>query len=189
MLKIIYSIYFVIFSVIFHPKISLSDETINHNELVKRGFFYYKKFTDVPFTGKVKGQINGTLKKGIYVGPYEEYYENGQLKKKGNYVAGFQYVMSDMGFVRMDAYSWQDGLWKTFYSDGKIKYQGTYKKGMAHGYERKYSRDGDLKYDCKFLKNFVDGKCHMYKKFITYENNRRIKGITKINNVFTEKNF
>tara|TARA_B100000676_G_C18040131_1_gene824379 strand:+ start:1472 stop:1885 length:414 start_codon:yes stop_codon:yes gene_type:complete len=137
----------------------------------------------------VKGQINGTLKKGIYVGPYEEYYENGQLKKKGNYVAGFQYVMSDMGFVRMDAYSWQDGLWKTFYSDGKIKYQGTYKKGMAHGYERKYSRDGDLKYDCKFLKNFVDGKCHMYKKFITYENNRRIKGITKINNVFTEKNF
>ena len=34
------------------------------DDLVERNGLYYKKFTDVPFTGKVDGQYNGSIKNG-----------------------------------------------------------------------------------------------------------------------------
>ena len=46
---------------------------------------YYKKFTDVPFTGKVTGGSQGSFKNGKKHGPYVSYYSNGQLMFKGTY--------------------------------------------------------------------------------------------------------
>ena len=45
---------------------------------------YYKKFNDVPFSGKVTRTEQGTLKNGKWEGAYVIYWYNGQLRKKGN---------------------------------------------------------------------------------------------------------
>jgi hypothetical protein len=59
------------------------------DDLVKRDGLYYKKFTDVPFSGEVADQATGGVftngkKEGLWV----EYWENGQLQKKGTYENG-----------------------------------------------------------------------------------------------------
>ena len=45
-------------------------------DLVEREGLFYKKFTDVPFTGKTTGQTQGTYKDGVLDGPYVSYYNN-----------------------------------------------------------------------------------------------------------------
>ena len=65
------------------------------DDLVYRDNLYYKKYTDVPFTGKITGELlfdagcqaafQGSMKNGRKVGSWSEYYENGQLMAKGNY--------------------------------------------------------------------------------------------------------
>ena len=60
------------------------------DDLVKRDGIHYKKFSDVPFTGKITGKRQGTFKKGKWNGPYLSYYKNGQLCDKGTYSNGKQ---------------------------------------------------------------------------------------------------
>jgi hypothetical protein len=53
-------------------------------ELVYTDGIYCKKFTDVPFTGKVnEGWARGAFKNGKREGPWDGYYTNGQLEYKG----------------------------------------------------------------------------------------------------------
>ena len=53
------------------------------DDLVKRDGLYYKKFNDDPYSGKVTGTEQGTLKNGKWEGAYVRYWYNGQLRKKG----------------------------------------------------------------------------------------------------------
>ena len=62
------------------------------DDLVETNGLYYKKFTDVPFTGKVTGQLNGKIKNGKRRGLWKIYYDNGQLRGKGNFKDGKQEV-------------------------------------------------------------------------------------------------
>ena len=62
-------------------------------DLVKTDGLYYKKFTDVPFTGKVIGKdgwnfVDGIFKNGKENGSWSYYYKNGQLFRKGYYKGG-----------------------------------------------------------------------------------------------------
>ena len=72
---------------ILSPNVVLS-ETVKFEDLVITSGLYYKKFTDVPFTGKVTGQTQGTLRNGKWNGSYESYYTDGQLSSKGDYKNG-----------------------------------------------------------------------------------------------------
>ena len=56
-------------------------KSIDSKDLVKRDGLYYEKFTDKPFTGKVTGLKQGKIKKGKIKGKWNEYWENGILKK------------------------------------------------------------------------------------------------------------
>ena len=59
------------------------------NELVERDGLFYKKFTDVPFTGEVTGNYRlGYIKDGKRDGAWVAYWSNGQLRHKGNYKNG-----------------------------------------------------------------------------------------------------
>ena len=49
------------------------------DDLLKREGVYYKKFTDVPFSGTVTGRSQGKLKNGKEEGPWVRYWDNGQL--------------------------------------------------------------------------------------------------------------
>ena len=64
------------------PNVVLS-ETMNSLEI--REGFYYKKFSDVPFSGVTTGNEQGTIKNGIREGAWITYHPNGQLKSKGNF--------------------------------------------------------------------------------------------------------
>jgi hypothetical protein len=67
------------------PSLALG-ETMD--DLVVREGLHYKKFTDVPFTGKVTGKTQGTFKNGRKHGPWVSFYKNGQLWSKGTYKNG-----------------------------------------------------------------------------------------------------
>ena len=53
------------------------------DDLVKRDGIYYKKFSDVPFTGRLEGIVQGEIKNGKEEGVGSVYYKNGQLESKG----------------------------------------------------------------------------------------------------------
>ena len=56
-------------------------------ELVERDGIYYKKFSDIPFTGKIESRKIGTgnYKNGKREGSWVSYWNSGKLKDKGIY--------------------------------------------------------------------------------------------------------
>ena len=63
----------------------------SQGDLVRVGGLWHKKFTDVPFTGKVdEGTARGAYKNGNREGPWVAYYYNRRLWFKGEYKNGKQ---------------------------------------------------------------------------------------------------
>ena len=54
----------------------------SYDDLVYRDGIAYKKFSDVPFSGKVTGPFNGSIKNGKREGVWVCYYGDGQLHYK-----------------------------------------------------------------------------------------------------------
>ena len=71
--------------VLLFPGLALG-ETMD--DLVLREGLYYKKFSLVPFTGKITGRNQGKIKKGNKVGPWVSYHKNGQLYEEGTFKDG-----------------------------------------------------------------------------------------------------
>ena len=94
---------------ILSPNVVLSE---TFNQLESRGGLYYKKFSDVPFSGKVTGHYQGKMKNGRWDGPNVRYWDNGQLEFKGTWKNGKR-----------------DGPWFWYQEDGQLSYKGTYKDG------------------------------------------------------------
>ena len=84
-------------------------------DLVFREGTYYKKFSDVPFTGQVEGKRQGSFKNGKQEGSWVGYHENGQLFSKAYYKNGKK-----------------EGSWVYFDDDGSVwtALTGTYKDGV-----------------------------------------------------------
>jgi antitoxin component YwqK of YwqJK toxin-antitoxin module len=57
-------------------------------DLVERDGLHYVKFTDVPFTGKTTGEVQGTFRNGKKHGLWVAYHDNGQLLVKGTFKNG-----------------------------------------------------------------------------------------------------
>ena len=70
-------------------------------ELMEQDGLYYKKFTNVPFTGNTTGQEQGIFKNGKKEGDWVSYHDNGQL----------------------------DGKWTEWDENGQIKSEKNYKDG------------------------------------------------------------
>ena len=84
-------------------------------ELVERDGIYYKKFSDIPFTGKIESRKIGTgnYKNGKRDGSWIGYYDNGQLMYKGNWKNGKR-----------------EGSWISYWNSGKLKDKGIYKNNI-----------------------------------------------------------
>ena len=106
----------VVFVVLLFPALALGEE-VTMDDLVERDGVYYKKFTDVPFSGKVTGRGLGQIKNGEKEGPWVRYYDDGQLYQKGNYKNG----KKEGPWV---GYSTDGSVWKgltgTFKNDKKV---------------------------------------------------------------------
>ncbi len=75
--------------ILLFPSFALG-ETVKWGDLIVREGLHYKKFTDVPFTGKITGEFQGKLKNGKKEGPWVVYHDNGQLMSKGTYKDGMK---------------------------------------------------------------------------------------------------
>jgi antitoxin component YwqK of YwqJK toxin-antitoxin module len=89
---------------------------VTMDDLVVREGIHYKKFSDVPFTGKTTGKTQGTFRNGKREGPWVSYHRKGQLWEKGTYRDGKR-----------------EGPWVSYHQNGKLQYKGTYKDGKRHG--------------------------------------------------------
>ena len=123
-------------------------KTAKFEDLVWRGNLQTKKYSDVPFTGDVKGQGWGQVQNGKRVGPWIWYHENGQVMYKGAYTDGKQ-----------------DGHWVQYYSSGQLSSQGTYMNGKREGPWVFYASNGQ--------KHLKEDKYHQGSG--TYKNGNKIK--------------
>ena len=67
------------------PSIAMG-ETMD--DLVITSGLYYKKFTEVPFSGKVTGQYQGKIRNGKKEGPWVSYDQKGKAFDVGIYKGG-----------------------------------------------------------------------------------------------------
>ena len=117
----------ILVTIIFLSLLSSSCSTPSEDLLVRDGL-YYKKFSDVPFSGKVTGSFNGSIKNGKAEGEWISHYSDGQLMSTGNYKNGEM-----------------EGEWFTyFWSSGQLMSKGNYKNGKREGAWVDYKRDGSL---------------------------------------------
>ena len=113
---------------ILSPNVVLS-ETVKFEDLVITSGFYYKRFTDVPFTGKITGKEQGKIKNGKKEGRWKIYNRDGRVDKEITFRNG-----KKTGFeVRYK-----------YYSNGQLEYKGDYKNGKWDGPWVHYHQNGQL---------------------------------------------
>ena len=120
------------------------------DDLVERDGLDYEKFTDVPFTGKVTGNPQGSYKNGKRDGAWVGYHETGQLGYKGNY----KDAERDGDWVQYDENGqlWWKGNFKTgkeegawvYYHNGQLATEGNYKNGKKKGFWISYNTNGTV---------------------------------------------
>lgn len=98
------------------PVLVLGGLTQTDDDLVHRDGLYYKKFTDVPFTGFIvrrsgRGLSQGEIKNGKKEGAWVVYYNNGQLSDKGTWKDGKK-----------------EGVWIVYYPKGQLLSKGTFNR-------------------------------------------------------------
>ena len=127
------------------------EEVVTIDDLVEREGIYYKKFTDVPFSGKVTGIEQGTFKNGKKEGPWVSYWENGQLKMKGDYgdrgregpwVSYWENGQLEMKGDYRDR--GREGPWVSYWENGQLEMKGDYKNGKTEGPWVGYNEDGTV---------------------------------------------
>ena len=143
--------------------LALSEEVIDCLDVVKRDGIYYKKFAEVPFTGKTTGYIQGTFRNGKKHGPWVSYHVNGQLSEKGNYKNGKEegpwvHCWEDGQLWAKGTYKngRREGPWVELWEDGQLWEKGTSKNGNKEGPWVHYNRDGTVNEE--YTGTFKNGK-------------------------------
>ena len=120
--------------------------TLDH--LVRRDGLYYKKFTNVPFSGLIRGQQQIKFRKGKLHGPLTVYYRNGQLKCNGFLTT--ETTIKDIK-ENKSTICWssenqnlKQGEWVHYHENGQLGEKGTYKDGKADGPWVYYLDNGQL---------------------------------------------
>ena len=103
-------------------------ETVKLEDLVITDGLYFKKFTQVPFTGKVTGREQGKLKDGKRGGVWIVYDSNGRVSKEVTYENGKK--------VTWVQYK--------YHSNGQLRTKETYKDGKFDGPRVDYNENGQL---------------------------------------------
>ena len=101
--------------------------SLTFDELVHRGGLYYEKFSDEPFSGKVEGKRQGSMKKGKKEGSWVYYHVNGHLFSKGVWKNGRK-----------------DGSWISYHLNGQLWFKGDYNDGKRDGSWIGYNNDGSI---------------------------------------------
>ena len=106
---------------------------LNPNDLVSRDGFFYEKFTDIPFTGTVKGSERGSISDGLRQGLWEFFDDNGNLVSRGNFKDGYE-----------------NGTWEFYWGNGQLKEKGKFVEGKKEGQWIGYWKNGNLEFKGDF---------------------------------------
>lgn len=126
----------------------LDHETIIENYIndVKEGVtvYYHKdgwKKQEIPFV------------KGLEQGIAKEFNEEGDIITITEYKKGF--IVERLKINRKDKYNQKQGRWISFWENGKIHVEGTYKNDKKNGYFKEYSVKGDLISISKYINDII----------------------------------
>ena len=142
------------------------------DDLVERDDLYYKKFTDVPFTGEIyEGLVRGNFKNGRKEGPWIGYHENGQLRYKGEFKNG-EREGPWIGYLKNGQLSYKGvfkndepaGPWIGYLKNGQLSYKGVFKNGEREGTWVGYYGNGQLQYKGEYKNGFREGTWVFFNK-------------------------
>ena len=156
----------------------LLDE-INYKKNKKEGL---SKLYDKNGCIKMESNYIGNVK----LGKEKVFFTSGKIKNNNNYKQdkkhGFCYVYDTVGRIitineytggflrseeqinRFDVDDEKNGIWKEFYENGKIKWEGDFKHGILDGIVREYNKKGGL----KTMKMFIDGELNENAKEVEF---------------------
>jgi len=103
------------------------------DDLVRRDGLYYKKFTNVPFSGLIRGRYQIRFRKGKLHGPFTVYHSNGQLACRGPLTT--RTTIKDIKKNKARICSvWKNlnirqGAWVYYHDNGQLLSKGNYKDG------------------------------------------------------------
>lgn len=130
-------------------------------------------------------QAEYTLKNGLLNGTLKSYYQNGNLKKTGNYINGKENGLfkeyNEDGSINIE-YSMKDGVmngaFKTYYENGQVKKIGSFLNGKGNGNFKEYAENGDLEVTYSKINDEYNGLLTIYEagkvaKKINYKNGAR----------------
>jgi len=115
----------------------LDKETIRENfkNDVKDGYTRYY-YTD----GRLKLEV--PFVKGMEQGYGKEYAPDGTIITLTEYKKGF--IVDRLKINRRDKNNLKQGKWFSFYDNGNIKQEGSYREDLKDGYFKEYTENGDL---------------------------------------------
>lgn len=161
-----------------------SNENISSISFKKKDSIGYKKFNDKGEVTEEKGSdgvrkkyLNGILseimsfKKGIKNGLFEVYDESGNIRVQGNY-------LDDK----------QDGVWKHFDEEKRLKELNTFENGILNGYSELYHHNGIIQKKGSYKNGKKDGEWKYYdiygseKTFIIYKDDKEVHSESVIRN-------
>lgn len=136
-----------------------------HNFYNKNGEYIESRHYS-PFGVLVKdGRYNTNQKKE---GIWTEYYENGNIRSRGNYIDGkkeglWEYFYLDGSLEQRGVYKndLPHDLWTTYCANGNIRKQGTYINGREDGVFTEYTCDGELIKRINFIDGFKNGEFYL----------------------------
>jgi len=138
-------------TILFISLLSSPSWSVTIGDLVEREGIYYQKFTDVPFSGKVTGNPQGSIKNGKWDGAWVRYWDNGQLKSKDNWKNGemtgawvFYYDNGQLYFKGNYKNGKRESAWVSYWDNGQLINKGNYKNGKRNGTWVRYNENGTL---------------------------------------------
>ena len=138
--------------------------SVTMDDLFKRDGLYYKKFTEVPFTGKTDGKSQGSFKNGKREGSWAKYWYNGQLWNEGDYKNGKRegswigyYKNGQLHYKNNYKNNKMEGSWVSFHKNGQLNSKGDFKNGKKEGLWLGYYGNGQLLLKGQFKNGLQEG--------------------------------
>ena len=139
-------------------------ENVTISYLTRKNKHWYKKSSNIPYTGNVLGKENGYFLNGKRNGLWVFYSKSKRLQSKGYYEGGLR-----------------NGVWEFYYENGKLKSTGKFKLEKLNGVWEFFHENGQLEKRGTFRDNLPEGIWKIFGKNGTlvgsekYENGKLVE--------------
>ena len=104
---------------------------------------------------KVKGQYRG----GLMIGEWVYYYESGDVKMTGSFIGGDGTQIGKFSNIPING---RHGIWISYYENGNQQVQIDYKNGSKHGKFYEFYENGQIKKEKYYINDIKDGVVYHY---------------------------